>query len=121
MLDTDAKRRWSRTTGIMVGSLKDRARCNKGLSLEDDESEEGGLEIIDANDAKEMIQKSQSSAIQAMKSASKNVKNSIHNSAKRVAAMTRSPSSARKASEPGDKEEAYIQMGGDNEDDYVLT
>lgn len=110
-------------SGVIVLLLvrNKRARCNKGLSLENDEREDGGLEIINANDAKEMIQKSHSSVVEAMKSATKNVKNSIHNSAKRVAAMTRSSSNFRKHSQAIDKDEAYVTMDGDSDDDYVFT
>jgi hypothetical protein len=95
-----------------------RARCNKGLSWEDDEREEGGLEIIDANDAKDMIQKSQKSVAEMMKSATNNLKKSIHNSAKQVAAMTRTSSIAPRG---GHEDEAYQNMDGEKDKDYVFT
>ncbi|KAL3921824.1 MAG: hypothetical protein SGARI_006587, partial [Bacillariaceae sp.] len=98
-----------------------RARCNKGLSMEDyDDSEDGGLEIIDAKDAKEILQNSQKSASKMVKSATKSLKKSIHNSAKQVAAMTRSKGSKVSVSFKED-EEAYVNMDEEKDNDYVFT
>ena len=100
-----------------------RARCHKGLTMEDDDGEQGGLEVIDANDAKEMLQSGQKSAAAMMKSATKSLKKSIHNSAKQVAAMTRSKGS-KVSSKEGKEEESYVNMtdiAEDKDDDYVFT
>ena len=82
-----------------------------------------GPEVIDANDAKEMLQSGQKSAAAMMKSATKSLKKSIHNSAKQVAAMTRSKGS-KVSSKEGKEEESYVNMtdiAEDKDDDYVFT